>query len=203
MYLDLRLGIQDKTSAIRVIRNSASTNVIKVLNEGVRGLRETRVLRLEASVLKELTQQAYLFSRYEAIATTLKLTPKYAMEAVLVSFVALLVLYSQSSSWDHEELASIITVFALAIVRLLPTVNSLISNLMALRLNRNGVDRLYKSLNGVNLEGYAENFSTRQETDKPFRGLRVEALSYKYPGSNVRALSDVSFEIKAGSALVS
>lgn len=193
--------LKNKMKMLGVRRNRSAKKVIRSLTEGIKGLRELRMLQVEDAFVSELKMHAQQNARYETVSTTINVSSKYVVEFILVAFLIVSISMALYLQVPLESLASTATVMALGIIRLLPATNSLIGNLLALRLNRNTVGLLVRDCVDLPVFGPfgGEGFESRAA--KNFEQIIFDDVSYKYPSSEAATLSNLNFTIERGQAI--
>jgi ATP-binding cassette, subfamily B, bacterial PglK len=191
----------------------ASGAMIQILNHGLGGLKETRVIGCESYFNRQMEQQTVKF------ATNLTLTqgygnlPRYAIEAFMLTFLVGFTLLFVSLNQKDQNLSGVLGVFALASIRLLPASGNLISGLNIVRANTFAVDKLFFDLK--NLEKENADINDHEKSNKissrlfgakgaviPFEEqITLEKVTFQYPNTNLKALNDVSLTIQKGQSI--
>src|SRR5699024_11423311 len=107
--------------------------------------------------------------------------------------------------WQGRSMGAIIpilTLFAMATVRLMPSIQQLASNYTKIRYNMVSIEPLYQDLK--ELEEYNIRFAEdRESTDHlEFENeIQINNVSYRYPQADVQALEKISLTIPKGKAV--
>jgi ATP-binding cassette, subfamily B, bacterial PglK len=190
----------------------ASGEMIRILNHGLGGLKETRVIGCESYFDLQMEQQAAKFAKNITLAQSYGNLPRYAIEAFLLTFLVGFVLLFVSLDRGEQNLSAVLGVFGLASIRLLPASGNLISGLNVVRSNTFAVDKLFFDLK--NLEKELPTSDLHSE-DKPNRGLSIhkskpisfekqiilEQLTFQYPNTTRKALDEISLTINRGQSI--
>ncbi|HUR41141.1 MAG TPA: ABC transporter ATP-binding protein [Verrucomicrobiae bacterium] len=175
----------------------SSARTVQEVNQTISALREIRLLGVEAYCLKHLRFHSDRFSSANAIYGALTSLPKYLMEwTLIVGLTGVLVIVSLSQAATALPLLSL---FAVAAIRLMPGVTGLMTGINSLRMNRYGLEQLASELRAV-----PQNIRITGEPDalkRPIEVLRLQDVSYTYPDASEPAVSHVSFELRRGQAL--
>jgi ABC-type multidrug transport system fused ATPase/permease subunit len=115
--------------------------------------------------------------------------------------------------WQNKEMSHIIptlALFALATLRLLPSITRVMSNLTLLRFCKKAVDVVYSDLNwakeGAELDQnrMASKENLAQKAAKPFvlsNNLELNNIRFKYPNSTSYAIDEIDIKIHKGESV--
>ena len=168
------------------------------MNQALGGIKEVKVLGCE-----EYFEDSYnkYFSRYVRDSRLTKMmseTPRYIVEAVSMS--GMLVAVIVKLSYGQKSIAEFIpqfAVFAVAAMRLLPSVGRINQYYTNMMYAMPSVDLIYHDLLDVQMFD-AENDKEDIAEWKLSEMIRVSHVSYRYSDSDRNVLDDVSFDIKKG-----
>src|SRR5699024_2610634 len=96
----------------------------------------------------------------------------------------------------------ILTLFAMATVRLMPSIQQLVYNYTGLRYNMVSLEPLYNDLK--ELEEYNTQFTKDRKNEDLLhfdKEIRIENVNYRYPEGDVQALTGISLTIPKGKAV--
>lgn len=178
------------------------TNMIKALNQGLGGIKDARVLNREEEFIEKFRIETYKSTKLKAYIRFIQQVPRPVVETTAVLgmlLVAVLLI------WQDRAMATIIptlTLFAMATVRLMPSIQEIVAIYANLRYNLVSIEPIYNDLRA--LEEYNRQFNQDRLSKKklPFdREIRINNLSYHYPNSSTKAVDRVSLTIKKGEAI--
>ena len=187
----------------------ASAEMIRILNHGLGGLKETRIIGCEPYFEAQMSEAANKYSKNMGLASGYSNLPRYIVEAVIISFLIIFAFLFVTFNQDNtQNLTSIFGIFAIASIRLLPATGNTIGCISVIRYNIHSLDSLYAELKE------AEGFETRdkrlslphssnQSTVKlDFKQqIAIENLVYKYPNAATNALEKISLTIEKGHSI--
>ena len=185
----------------------ASAEMIRILNHGLGGLKETRIIGCEPYFEAQMAQAANKYSKNMGLASGYSNLPRYIVEAVIISFLIvfafLFVTFNQDSS---QNLTSIFGIFAIASIRLLPATGNTISCISVIKYNIHSLDSLYAELKEAEqFEGQHQSKSQQNlpsSTKLDFHSeIAIQNLVYKYPNAANNALNEISLTIKKGQSI--
>ena len=191
----------------------ASAEMIRILNHGLGGLKETRVIGCESYFEQQMDEQTKRFSKNTALAQSYGNLPRFVMEAFMITFlIGFTLLFINLSQGKKENLTAILGIFALASIRLLPAVSNLVSNINTLRSNTFAVDKLFLDLKEVEegktntLRSSVHHFTSMLSVSaKPTlsfeKQIDLEDVNFQYPGTSNNSLDGISLTIQKGESI--
>ena len=186
----------------------ASAEMIRILNHGLGGLKETRIIGCEPYFEGQMAQAAKKYSTNMGLASGYSNLPRYIVEAVIISFLIifafLFVTFNQDSG---QNLTSIFGIFAIASIRLLPATGNTISCISVIKYNIHSLDSLYAELKEAErFEQQARPNTLQQQDRSPVKldfksEIAIRDLVYKYPNAANNALNEITLTIKKGQSI--
>ena len=185
----------------------ASAEMIRILNHGLGGLKETRIIGCEPYFEDQMARAANKYSKNMGLASGYSNLPRYIVEAVIISFLIvfafLFVTFNQDSS---QNLTSIFGIFAIASIRLLPATGNTISCISVIKYNIHSLDSLYAELKEA--EQFEGQHQSKSQQNLPSSAkldfqseIAIENLVYKYPNAANNALNEISLTIEKGQSI--
>jgi ABC-type multidrug transport system fused ATPase/permease subunit len=192
---------KSKVKQYGVNSNKSSKNMLQGLQEGMNGLKEIRILGVENYFYRKVSTNASIVARNNVLSNTINMAPRYLMELVFVFFIILTVLTSILFHNDMTTLTSTIAVFGVAGLRIMPSANVVAGSLIAFKFHRDSISKLYKDLIDLNKYDKEEiNFEYKKPNDF-FEELKLDNISFCYPGTNNYVLRNLSLKIKKGESI--
>ena len=186
----------------------ASAEMIRILNHGLGGLKETRIIGCEPYFEGQMAQAAKKYSTNMGLASGYSNLPRYIVEAVIISFLIifafLFVTFNQDSG---QNLTSIFGIFAIASIRLLPATGNTISCISVIKYNIHSLDSLYAELKEAEQFEQQSQSNRSQQPDRAsvkldFQSeIAIKNLVYKYPNAASNALNEITLTIKKGQSI--
>jgi ABC-type multidrug transport system fused ATPase/permease subunit len=199
------------------IRSESNQEMIRVINHGLGGLKETRIIGCESYFEQQMAKQAHQFSRSATLFKSVQMLPRILIETTLVvflvGFISLSIIYAQQ---DMQDLTSVMGVFAIAAMRLIPSASQLIQSVSELRNNSYVLDMLYLDLQEIEKQELAkarEFLPTSREAGllcaKTLAGrgtsfedkIDLVNVTYRYPTTPAPALDTICLQIKKGESV--
>ena len=187
----------------------ASAEMIRILNHGLGGLKETRIIGCEPYFEGQMAEAAKKYSKNMGLASGYSNLPRYIVEAVIISFLIIFAFLFVTFNQDNtQNLTSIFGIFAIASIRLLPATGNTIGCISVIRYNIHSLDSLYAELKEA--EGHEAQNQKRslpagnnhQAAKLDFQQqIAIEDLVYKYPNAATNALDGISLTIEKGHSI--
>ena len=108
--------------------NIASTKLVKGLSEGIEGMKEIKILGKAEYFYNVVNSEAVNYANNLKKTQVLSNIPRYLIEFVLITFLALLVTVELLGRGDINQLLPTIAMFGVASLKLIPSINSMDSN---------------------------------------------------------------------------
>lgn len=184
--------------------------MIRWVNQALGGVKETKVLGREHFFVDGYAHASVDFARAARTYGMASELPRLTIETLTVVAVLGSVVVMLVSVTDLQRAIPTIGLFAMAAVRLMPSLNRIAAGAAALRFFHASIEAVDRDLREIKTSG-GEPRSESASTDDPFppraarNGLRdsieVRGVSYRYPGAAKETLKDVSFVIPKGHAV--
>ncbi|EKQ68733.1 ABC-type bacteriocin/lantibiotic exporter with N-terminal double-glycine peptidase domain [Leptolyngbyaceae cyanobacterium JSC-12] len=198
----------------------ANTEMLRIVNHALGGLKETRVIGCESYFEAQLGTQVNNFARVATLFHIFQILPRIVIESLLITFVVGLVSVSLIFEQRSQNLVSVLGIFAIASIRLLPSASQLMSNMGVLRNFKPTLEKIYFDLKELEKPesvrymqlargrvrgSFGKESLNQGDLDAgiiPFtKKLTIERLNYRYPEAPFNALTDVSLTIRKGESI--
>ncbi len=205
----------------------SKADIIQIVNHAFGSVKETKVIGCENYFESQIVHQAEKLEKVQRTFIAFKLLPRFFMESILVIIVVAIICFSILISEEGiAETTSILGIFTLAALRLLPAVNNIIISITQIRASSFTLNQIYHELSELESlrDAYSVNedqaasssldpsFSSREKTIHPQVGLHSQSLNYEkkiklagityqYPNSSKNVVSNLSLEIYKGESI--
>jgi ABC-type multidrug transport system fused ATPase/permease subunit len=181
----------------------ASVEMVRTLNHGLGGLKETRIIGCETHFEEQMQEQSKRYAKNQSLVTGYSNLPRYAIEASLISFLVCFALLFVTFSQDGQSLSAVLGVFAIASIRMLPATANLVTGINVIRSSIHSLDGLsleFRELETVKaLKASPAQFSNRVLQFK--EEVVVDEIVYRYSSSTKNVLDGISLTIKKGESI--
>lgn len=188
----------------------ASAEIIRILNHGLGGLKETRIIGCEPYFEAQMNLATKKYSTNMGLASGYSNLPRYIVEAVIISFLIVFAfLFVTFNQDDSQNITSIFGIFAIASIRLLPATGNTISCISVIRYDLHSLDVLYAELKEAEeVQSKNEELNnlpvhhSQPQSKLTFQSqIVIENLGYKYPNAQTKALDCINLTIEKGHSI--
>lgn len=181
-------------------------DMIKWVNQGLGGIKETKVLGREAFFLNEFVKNKMVYARIDMFARLVAAVPRYFIEIVVIAAMVMIIVVNILSGNDLTVIMPALGVFAVAAFRILPSLNNFFALLTNFKFGLPYLDLIYDDL----LEARAlaaDGSQPRMDGNAIMnqsgfqKSIMLSGVSFKYFGSKDYVLEDVNLEIMRGQSV--
>lgn len=185
------------------INESIKIKLIQMINESFAAIKDIKILNKEKEILKNYNYNRDLFEKNIFYFTQFKMMPKLMLESVSIFVITLSTLVILQFNNEILSLLSILTLIVIAVVRLIPAFNSIITSLTYLRLYTPSVKIISEEITKIDNKKkfiikkdklFIEKFNLNYK--KNF--LMVKNVSFSY-NKNINILKNINLNIEKGS----
>jgi len=176
--------------------------MIKAVNQGIGGIKDTRLLNRETEFINQFTKEAYSSAKLGAYMRFIVQIPRPIIETTAVLGIMLIAGLMVLQGRPMVSIIPVLTLFAMATVRLMPAVQQISSLYTNMLYNIVAVEPIYEDV--VQLKQASIEFREDRQKNNILnlnKEIKARDIWYCYPGGDENALKGVSFEIPSGSAV--
>ncbi|MBW4518509.1 MAG: ABC transporter ATP-binding protein/permease [Scytolyngbya sp. HA4215-MV1] len=209
-------AFKGKVKAWSKALHEADLGILRGINHGLGGFKETRVIGCGSYFEEETLQQAHQMAEVSIKFYAFKLAPRFIIEVILVVFLVGLISIALLFNQGVEELIPVLSIFALASIRLIPACTNLANGLSILRNNSHQMNQLYLDLKELENAHMEAGLHLPMMTEKSEKGSYLEnklskisfiekivldRVSFRYGSEGGNVLDQVSITIPKGQAI--
>lgn len=186
--------LKKKLAMYGVARQSAASQMIKWINQGLGGVKEIKVLGREDYFVNVFGKSALQNATVETNFNSLSQTPRLYFETLTIAGMLTLIVVLHWYNPASNNVFPLLAMFSLAGMRLMPSVNRVLSNITNIRYN-------YPALELVVREMQLLKAKKKSSVTPPHHqniikeGLFLDRVSFQYPGVTEKTLDHVSLEM--------
>jgi ATP-binding cassette, subfamily B, bacterial PglK len=170
--------------------------MIRVVNEGMSAVKEIQVLGREQFFVDSYGRESRSYTWAARRYALLMQMPRIFLEAAAAGGMVLFVVCIILSGGFQGETLSVLGVFAVVTIRILPSAQRILQAANAISFFRPSIDVITSELTGSARRARADE---NPGLKFPFRGtLAVSIKSFKYPGNTQFCLKDIYFSVQKG-----
>ena len=183
--------------------SKAEQATIRIINHGMGGIKETKVIGCEPYFEAEIAAEAQKYLDATSKFYAYKLSPRVVVETLLVVFLIGFVSIFLIINNNIQELTATLSVFALASIRLIPAFTNITNGVGTLKNSSFAVNKLYSDLKEI------ENLNQANILKRNLSKLTLEfnhqielqKVNYQYPQAKELALKNLSLIINKGESI--
>lgn len=172
----------------------------QAINQALGAVKDIKILHREAYFVKDFTDHGK--RKYTAVRNNevLGQIPTYLIETVCIGAILLVLVYKLYTGQDLNSMIPQLAAFAMAAFKLLPSVGKVDNYLNLIIFLKPSADLVYRDIKDTE---DMLTFMLKDETTAPENAdmIKVENVSYRYPGTDKNVLSNVSFNIPSGKSI--
>jgi ATP-binding cassette, subfamily B, bacterial PglK len=151
--------------------HGSGRRMIKVINHALGGIKETKIIGCESFFEAQLAEQAKIFGDASGGFYSMRIAPRILIETLLVVFLIGFTSALLFTDQSLESMFAVLSVFALASIRLIPALTNVLNSSTTLRSSVHALNNLYldlKELDEAQVELESRQMASRNGSD--FRG---------------------------------
>lgn len=176
-------------------------SMIQWAEQAISGVKETMITGRRSFFIEQHAHYVRLFTDSLRTLTFLSAVPRFVIDTLAVSAMVAIAAILLERGQDLQSILLVLGMFALAALRLIPSMSRISSSLAQLRYRYASTEVVYRELIALNQRPSEQvpGSSDERVSLVPFRqALVLEHVSYCYPGMRQPAIDDVSLEIPKG-----
>ena len=183
-------------------RAEANKKRFRVVSEALNGIKVLRVLGREKFFYDKFSVHSYRVSSNFAKKSTIAQLPKYAFEVIAFGGVLLIVLYFLASNKDMEQIVPLISLYAFAGYRLMPSMQTVFSKAANIRYALPSLEILHNDLcREESVAQQNDDSSLIIDPQLQKKGIRLQNVRFSYPGQEKPVLNGLDLFIPAGTTV--
>ena len=170
-------------------------NRVKIIQEGIGGIKDIKVLGREDSFFNSYFNYNYKQTRADQLKSFILALPKQWIEYIAIIGIVVLVIVLLFEGRNPESIIASLAIFAAAAFRILPSTNRILSGVQFIKYFVPSID----ILEGLFRE-FDDNKTEISHSDKlSFKdSINIKNLSYAYPDQNNDTLQNINMLINKG-----
>jgi ABC-type bacteriocin/lantibiotic exporter with double-glycine peptidase domain len=177
------------------LRQNLSGTAMKQVLESLNGIKDIKVYSAENFFLKNFEKTIKRFAETNTIVMIFQQVPKLGLELIVVLIMMLLVFFNMEYLAKNNILLQTIGLFAIASIKMIPSVTKILVALQNFRFNRPSIRVLSNELKNK------DSVNTQNKKNQKFeftKNIQLKDICYKYPKSEKYVLRNINLEIKKG-----
>ena len=185
-------------------RLSANRQRFRITQEALAGIKDVKIMGLEQTMLRRFEKPSLRFVQRSAASKLMMQMPQYALQAIALSGILLIVQYQLVMHDGLGQSLPLIAVYAFAGYRLIPAFQRVYASVSNLRFSKPALDLLHRELlkPATGLARKTEHIRVDKSDALSLQHcLQMREVSYVYPGASLPALDGVNLSIPSRSTV--
>lgn len=169
----------------------------KILSETFVGIKEIKIGNLHNYYTKNFSKKSLLMAKTRTNLNIVSQIPKHLFEAIIFGGIILLILYLMTKNKDFIEIVPVLTVFAFAGYRLMPSLQLIYNNIVTLRFSHPSLDVVFNDFKKF------KKFK-KKSNQNPIvfeKNISLNTVNYLYPNSSTLVLKNLTLNIKKNTTI--
>lgn len=168
----------------------------KWLLQSFAGIKEIKVMNKEDYFVHNYDVESCKYSEIRRKQSFATIIPKPVMESVCICGLLSVMSVRIYMGEDMAAFVPILSVFAIAAFRMLPSINRLSGCYSAIMYGKTALESVYKDVVEMNSHASARDDEENDSYEFEIKtGISINNLSFKYPTGDANVLTNASFEI--------
>ncbi len=194
--------VRKKLAKIGKEATEAGKERFKIASEALGGVKDLKLMSREPVFLKRYSDQSYLFAGYEATNGIISQLPRYALETIAFGGILLMVLYLIGVKQSAEQALPLVSMYAFAAYRLMPSLQQIFAGMTRVRYNLAALDVLYGDLvedgtGSIPALNYDKTITPLSFKEK----IELRNIVFYYSNAPVPAIDDLNLTIKSNTTI--
>ncbi len=189
-----------KITILGKARQYHSGQVTQQALQALGGIKEIKILAKEKHFVKMFLHHVEGINRASRSQQMIQLTPRFIIEVLMISVVLTIMNLLLLNDQEPEKVLVTISVFAVAAIRMMPSINKIIAALSTIRYSAISLEVIYQEIqrfpeakvqNNEVLQGHSDELQFKNT-------LELRNIEYQYPGEKDKAIRGISLTIPQG-----
>lgn len=191
--------LRKKIGELGKLSQHYSEKMIQWINQGLGGLKETKVLGREEFFINTFDRNSKGLVRVQLFMHVINQLPRSFLETICMISMLLIMLLIIVQNKEIQSIIPTLSIFAMAAFRIIPSMNRIFAATAVLRYNSYSIEVVYNDLVSFNKDITTNDVAKRSDTAETVivfnKVIELKNVYYKYPNANRLALNDISIKI--------
>lgn len=169
---------------------SINSSIFKYLAETFNSIKDVIIYNYQRELIQEFSKKIDLKNKITTIIGTLGQSTRYFLEFLTLIIIFFSVYLMISRDYKTEELATIITLFGMGIIRALPAINGMLTATNNIKFTNHSINVIFKELRSTKID-----YSSKQEL---IFNKSIKLLNITYCYDDKRLFEKFNLEINKG-----
>ena len=195
--------LKDKLYLMGKSVHEGEENIIKGIQQSFDGYKEISILGKKKyfyEIIKKNADRIFLMgSRFHAY----QIMPRYLIELTMVTFIVFFVILLTKNATNTQNALPVLGIFVAASLRIIPSINQIVRSINQIKNSIYAASRLLSDLKEIDKfhKDRDLNIKENKDTFERFEELNIKSIDFSYPGTNDKAIKNISLNIKQGECI--
>ena len=191
--------VNRKLGALGTYRLEANQARYTAVSESFGAAKEVKMGGLEAVYTKRFARPARRYALINTTATAIHQLPRYVLEVLVFGGLVFIILLYLGSDEGVEEVLPVVSLFALAGYRLMPSLQEIYRCISVIKYTRAALDELSCDMNMA--DGLCRDEKSVSGSVEVQGDISLKDIMYTYPNGSSPTLEDININISANSTI--
>ena len=175
--------------------------MIQGTTEIANGLKEIKTLGKEDFFIKLVRNSTEKVRKSSLRLNFLSIIPRNLIEVILIMFIVSIVFLNLDNNMNLSATLSMLGIFTAGMVRVAPLISQLQICWNTIVYGQEAINKLATILENQLKDQSYSNFKeivSPLSRDKAFSSLKLNNITYTYPGSDLKSVNDITFQVNKG-----
>jgi len=191
--------IKVKSNHYGFLNQKSRGKLIKVINEMIGGIKEIRIMNRESYFINNYNDTVKTIVKSSTFAETINFSLKPLIETFIISAVVIILLVSFNKDASLDMIIPILALFAMASLKLLPSINIIINLFNKLIYNKHSLDPVVKDLKILQKISYLDyQKSSLHKKTIINNNIKMVNIGFIYDEKSNWSLKNINLDINRG-----
>ena len=181
-----------------LFRIDLESAVNKNIIQGIKSIKEIKLMNKEKVFNKEFNNNIDKLKANNIIINFIASTPRLALEVLIVGSILCSIIFLKYFDFNKVETISILTVFTLSSIRMMPTISRIIQYLQTMKFRQASLKLIDKELK-VFSNNEKHDIDKLDQISIPIEKIEIKNLYFGY--SETKVINDLNYELKKNDIL--
>lgn len=172
--------------------SAANSQRYTVISEAFGAIKDVKLRGFEGIYVNSFVNPAEIFARKQASLQIISQMPRFALEAISIGGILIIILHLMHQVGKFSEVMPIISLYVFAGYRLMPALQQIYHSYSQIRFNQEVVNSLHNDLMGRKA---SKNFLSNNELMQFEHSISLNRIKFTYPNAIEPAIKGVSLDI--------
>ena len=172
---------------------------IKALNHGIGSIKQVKILNKEKFMIDIFKFNTEIIEKYNFIQSFIVTLPRFFLEIITISAIVIISIIFVYSDREMENFVPLIALIAVSGIRLIPSFNTISSSIATIKYQLPSFELIIRELKEMKAQD-KKSYNNKDLKKKIYFDdtIKINNLTYSYPGTEKIILNDISLKINKG-----